>query len=353
MSGKARIDGQAPVVAQTRRGGGASFAALDLGSNNCRLLIATPTTDGFTVVDAFSRIVRLGEGMGDPDDPLILSEPAMRRTVKALRVCAGKMRRRGVHAARCVATEACRRAANARGFLRRVKRQTGLDLEVISCEEEAELAVAGCTPLIDANASHALIFDIGGGSTELTWVDLSGERSEILGAQSIPVGVITLAERFGRDQFTHGEYDAMIRHIAEMIAPFEERHQVSHAIRDGCVQMIGTSGTVTTLAGVDMDLPRYDRARVDGTALAFDRVSHVSRELAALDLDGRAAHPCIGRNRADLVVGGCALLEAMCQTWPVGALTVADRGVREGILYDLIAADQQAPRDGSSPRAVS
>ena len=356
MSGKARIDGQGPVVAeapQGRRATGGGFAALDLGTNNCRLLIATPSSDGFTVVDAFSRIVRLGEGMGDPQDPLVLSEPAMRRTVKALKVCAGKMRRRGVQSARCVATEACRRAENARGFIRRVKRQTGLDLEVISCAEEAELAVSGCSPLIDPEASRALIFDIGGGSTELTWVDLSGERSEILGAQSIPCGVITLAERFGRDQFTLAEYDAMVRYIADMIAPFEERHSVSSAIQDGGVQMIGTSGTVTTLAGVDMDLPRYDRARVDGTALAFDRVSEVSRELASLDLKGRAAHPCIGRNRADLVVGGCALLEAMCQTWPVGALTVADRGVREGILYDLIAADRQAPHNGSSPHAVS
>ncbi len=315
----------------------ACFAALDLGTNNCRLLIATPAADGFEVIDAFSRIVRLGEGMGDPEDPLVLSEPAMRRTVKALRVCASKMRRHGVKAARCVATEACRRADNASGFLRRVKRQTGLELEVITCDEEAELAVSGCTPLIDPDASHALIFDIGGGSTELTWVDLSGTRAQVLAAHSIPCGVITLAERFGRDRFTLEEYDTMIGHIADMVAPFEERHQVSRTIRNGKVQMIGTSGTVTTLAGVDMDLQRYDRARVDGTALAFDRVAKVSRDLALLDLNGRAAHPCIGRNRADLVVGGCALLEAMCRTWPVGALTVADRGVREGILYDLMA----------------
>ena len=337
MSGNACGDGQVPIVPRAN-GDGASFAALDLGTNNCRLLIATPAPDGFIVIDAFSRIVRLGEGMGDPDDPLVLSEPAMRRTLKALRVCAGKMRRHGVRAARCVATEACRRATNAASFLRRVKRETGLDLEVITCDEEAELAVSGCAPLIDPNASHALIFDIGGGSTELTWVDLSGARANVLAAHSIPCGVITLAERFGRDRFTLEEYDTMVGHIADMVAPFEERHQVSRTIRGGSVQMIGTSGTVTTLAGVDMDLPRYDRARVDGTALAFDRVAKVSRDLAMLDLDGRAAHPCIGRNRADLVVGGCALLEAMCRTWPVGALTVADRGVREGILYDLMAA---------------
>lgn len=326
-------------------GGGAHFAALDLGTNNCRLLIATPAPDGFTVVDAFSRIVRLGEGMGAPEEQLVLTEPAMRRTLKALRVCAGKMRRHGVNGARCVATEACRRAANASAFLRRVKRQTGIELEVISNTEEAELAVSGCAPLIDPNAERALIFDIGGGSTELTWVDMSGARANVLAAQSIPCGVITLAERFGRDQFTAEEYDAMVGYIADMIAPFEERHQVSREIRNGGVQMIGTSGTVTTLAGVDMDLPRYDRARVDGTALAFDRVAKVSRDLANLDLKGRAAHPCIGRNRADLVVGGCALLEAMCRTWPVGALTVADRGVREGILYDLMAV---APANGQA-----
>ena len=350
MSRSARSDNRGPVAGRSRpavRGAhrGArpvAFAALDLGTNNCRLLIATPSGDGFTVVDAFSRIVRLGEGMGEPDDPLVLSEPAMRRTVKALQVCAGKMRRRGVQSARCVATEACRRAANARGFLRRVKRQTGIEIEVITCAEEAELAAAGCAPLIDPAARHALIFDIGGGSTELTWVDLSGARPNILGAQSIPCGVINLAERFGCDSFTPEAYETMLRHVAALIAPFEQRHRIAAVVRDGGVQMIGTSGTVTTLAGVDMDLPRYDRARVDGTRMPFDRIRHVSRTLAAHDLDGRAAHPCIGRSRADLVVGGCALLEAMCETWPVGALTVADRGVREGILYDLMAADRRA-----------
>jgi exopolyphosphatase/guanosine-5'-triphosphate,3'-diphosphate pyrophosphatase len=315
-----------------------AYAALDLGSNNCRLLIAEPAGDGFRVVDAFSRIVRLGEGMSGPDTQLILSEPAMRRTVKALRVCANKMHRRTVAAARCVATEACRRATNAREFVKRVRRQTGIALEVISNRQEAELAVAGCAPLFDSNADNALIFDIGGGSTEIIWVRLGdGEGTCIRAAWSMPCGVITLAERFGRDRYPAETYRAMVEHARVLIAPFEAAHAIAAAVRRGRVQMVGTSGTVTTLAGIELGLARYDRNRVDGTDLDPATVRRLSRRLADLDYEARAAHSCIGRDRADLVVGGCALVEAICDAWPVDRLRVADRGVREGILYDLIA----------------
>ena len=319
------------------------FAALDLGSNNCRLLIARPCSDGFRVIDAFSRIVRLGEGMAGPDSQLVLSEPAMRRTVKALRVCANKMRRRAVASARCVATEACRRAANSRGFVKRVRRQTGIALEVISNRQEAELAVAGCAPLFDPEAENILIFDIGGGSTEIIWVALgAGARPRILDAWSLPCGVITFAERFGRDRFSPDTYRAMVDHVRCLIAPFETAHAIAAAVRGGRVQMVGTSGTVTTLAGIELDLARYDRARVDGSYLDVATMRRLSRRLADLDCDARAAHACIGRERADLVVGGCAVVEAICDAWPVRRLRVADRGVREGILYDLIAADDAA-----------
>jgi exopolyphosphatase/guanosine-5'-triphosphate,3'-diphosphate pyrophosphatase len=332
VSGVAHRDGE-----RRRQADGTAFAALDLGSNNCRLLIAHPSEGSFKVIDAFSRIVRLGEGLGEGAP--MLSQPAQRRAVKALRICAAKMHRRSVRVARCVATEACRCAGNAPAFVHRVRRLTGIALEVISVREEAELAVAGCAPLFDADAAHALIFDIGGGSTELIWVRIAG-GARVLGAWSMPCGVLSLAERHGGDRYEPADYEAMVGRVSAMIAPFEARYRIAEAVARGRVQMLGTSGTVTTLAGIDMGLACYDRTRVDGASLGFDALARVSRNLAEMGYDARAGHPCIGRDRADLVVGGCAVLEAICRAWPVGSLTVADRGLREGILYDLIAADR-------------
>jgi exopolyphosphatase/guanosine-5'-triphosphate,3'-diphosphate pyrophosphatase len=313
---------------------GAVLAALDLGTNNCRLLVARPRDDGFRVIDAFSRIVRLGEGLGQNGT---LSEPAMGRTIDALRVCAHKIDRRGVTHARLVATEACRRAANCRDFLGRVHAETGLALEIISSREEAELVLAGCAPLLDPARPYALMFDIGGGSTEVLWLRLGpGRALELVDWVSLPLGVVGLAERHGPDDVLAEWYEATAQEVAGLLAPFEARHAIAGRVAAGEVQMLGSSGTVTTLAGVRLGLPRYDRAHVDGTYLDFADIDRVSRGLAAMAGPERAAQPCIGRERADLVVAGCAILAAICRTWPAGSLRVADRGVREGILFGLL-----------------
>jgi len=317
--------------------GGRPVAALDLGTNNCRLLIARPAEDGFTVVDAFSRIVRLGEGVGGCGR---LSDEAMDRTIAALRVCANKIRRRGVAARRAVATEACRRAENFESFRFRVRTETGLRLELITAAEEARLALAGCAPLLHRDVDFALVFDIGGGSTEVMWMEV-GDASRApaaLDCISLPVGVMSLAERHGGDRLSEPVYESIVAETAAQLSTFERRHAIRRRIPGGRVQMIGSSGTVTTLAGVLRDLPRYDRSVVDGSYLDFCAARTISRRLLAMDFAARAAHPCIGRQRADLVVAGCAILEAICQVWPVGRLRIADRGVREGILLDLMSA---------------
>lgn len=325
-----------------------TFAALDLGTNNCRLLIARPAGDGFRVIDAFSRIVRLGEGLMSSGH---LSEEAMGRTIEALKVCAGKIRRRGVTRARSVATEACRRAANCAGFMARVQEETGLDIEIISTQEEAQLAFAGCAPLLDWGYPRALVFDIGGGSTELGWLGLlPGRPPKLLSWLSIPVGVVTLTERFGGDVLPPGAYETMIEEVLERLRPFEAANHISAHVEAGAVQMLGTSGTVTTLAGVHIGLPRYDRAVVDGSFLGFEAIRSVSRALAAMNFAQRSENPCIGRERADLVVSGCAILEAICRLWPVGRLRVADRGVREGILLGLMIAESGRRRDAAGRR---
>jgi exopolyphosphatase/guanosine-5'-triphosphate,3'-diphosphate pyrophosphatase len=326
----------------------ASFAALDLGTNNCRLLVARPAPGGFRVVDAFSRIVRLGEGL---EATGALSEAAMARTIDALRVCAAKISHRHVAAERCVATEACRRAANCQEFVDRVREEIGIALEIISTAEEARLVVAGCAPLLQPRTPYAIVFDIGGGSTEIVWLRhgrprRSGRRPsgmtrpEIFGSISLPFGVVTFTERFGGIEVTPDIYRAMVAEAMAALAPFERQHRIRQHVEARRVQMIGSSGTVTTLAGIHLALPRYIRAMVDGSTLTFDQIARVSQHLACLDIAGRAASPCVGRERADLVLSGCAILDAICETWPIGQLRVADRGIREGILFDLM---QDAP----------
>ncbi len=316
------------------------FAALDLGTHNCRLLAATPAGKGFRVVDAFSRIVRLGEGVGRTG---ALSEAAMRRSIDALKVCAERMKRMGVVKQRNVATEACRRAVNCDEFIERVHGETGIELEIISSAEEARLALDGCASLLEPERRFAVVFDIGGGSTELMWLS-RGQSGEprIEESMSLPYGVVNIAERYGGGRLPESLYKEIVAKVMRRVAPFEERHRIRDRIAAGAVQMLGTSGTVTTLAGVHLQLPRYTRSVVDGTYLTFGDVRALSRSLAAMDVRERAAHPCIGPKRADLVVAGCAILEAICATWPVGKLRVADRGVREGILIGLIRGTQAA-----------
>ena len=316
-----------------------NYAALDLGTNNCRLLIARPGgTGGFRVVDAFSRIVRLGEGLSATGR---LGDAAMARTLDALKVCVDKIEHRHATCGRFVATEACRRAANCDEFLGRVRDTLGIELETISTAEEARLVVVGCAPLLHPRVPYAVVFDIGGGSTEIVWLRQGSRRGrdpvpDILGSTSLPFGVVTFTERFGGVDVPPACYRAMVAEAMDALAPFEAEHRISRHIPAHRVQMLGSSGTVTTLAGVHLALPRYTRALVDGSTLTFAQIETVSRHLAELDIDGRAANPCVGRERADLVLSGCAILDAICATWPVGRLRVADRGIREGILFDLM-----------------
>jgi exopolyphosphatase/guanosine-5'-triphosphate,3'-diphosphate pyrophosphatase len=315
-----------------RENSGQAFAALDLGTNNCRLLVARRTPEGFKVVDSFSRIVRLGEGLSISG---ALSEAAMIRTISALRVCAGKLKRNHVQRLRCVATAACRRASNCDEFVDRVREEIGIDLEIIEGSEEARLALAGCTPLFDCTLPKVLGFDIGGGSTELIWQEMCAEGVVTLGCISLPVGVMTLTERHGSGPKTISEYAAMVEEIEVQLVPFCTENEIDEAMARGEVQMVGTSGTVTTLAAIDLDLQRYDRARVDGAYIDFEVVRRLSDHLRSIGPADRATYPCIGADRCELMIAGCAILEAICARMPVGRLRVADRGVREGILLEL------------------
>jgi len=325
------------------------YGALDLGTNNCRLLLARPTRRGFRVIDAFSRIIRLGEGVAQSGR---LSDAAMKRTFEALRVCAGKIERNDVHRAQLVATEACRIAVNGIDFLDGVRDRLGLEIDILTAETEARLAVAGCASLIDTRCDFVLVFDIGGGSSELIWLDLNLLQSRTvrtldrLDAQtcmaawtSLPVGVVTLAEHFGGKFVTEKLFEAMVDYVLEMLEPFEREHRFGARIASRSTHFLGTSGTVTTVAGIQLGLPRYDRNKVDGCWLSVSDAQAVTYELVAQTYEERIAQPCIGRDRADLVLAGCAILEALIRMWPCERMRVADRGLREGILATLMIED--------------
>ncbi|MBL1420026.1 MAG: Ppx/GppA family phosphatase [Alphaproteobacteria bacterium] len=330
----------------------AVYGALDLGTNNCRLLLARPQRKGFRVIDSFSRIIRLGEGLSKNSK---LSDEAMDRTIDALKVCSEKMAYRGVHKSRLIATEACRRAENGAEFIHRVHAETGLKLEIIEQQTEAKLAVAGCAALLDERSKYAVVFDIGGGSSELILVEISPDDNadaehkieespfhpnyRIVDWTSLPIGVVTLSEKFGGTNVTHKLMDQMIEYVDAFLAPFEEKHQISKKINKEKIHLLGTSGTVTTVAGIHLKLKQYDRRRIDGFWLESSVSLGVTDMLIDMEFEGRAKHPCIGIERADLVLAGCAIFNAIYRRWPAERTRVADRGLREGILTNLMSGD--------------
>jgi exopolyphosphatase/guanosine-5'-triphosphate,3'-diphosphate pyrophosphatase len=327
----------APKEPPDRRNGHRhTYGAIDLGTNNCRLLIARPEDEGFTVVDAFSRIVRLGEGLSQSGR---LSDQAMDRAVAALGVCADKLRRRNVSLSRSVATEACRRAANGKTFVERVRNETGIALDIIEPQEEARLAMLGCHKLLEPGDGPALIFDIGGGSTELVLIDQSTEGPKIRSWWSAPWGVVSLTESEGREAIEGDDRLLAYGRMRERVRRSFSRFASTLPKKPKDIRLLGTSGTVTTLASVHLALPSYDRRAVDGLHVPASAMQSISTMIAGMDYAERSALPCIGQERADLVVAGCAILEAILEIWPAEKLGVADRGIREGILRSLMARD--------------
>ncbi|MFZ5718368.1 MAG: Ppx/GppA phosphatase family protein [Pseudomonadota bacterium] len=315
------------------------YAALDLGTNNCRLLIAAPAQTGFRVVEAYSRIVRLGEGLSQTGR---LSEAAMERALAALKVAGEKVRRRRVAKFRAIATQACRMAENGQAFVNRVANETGVKLQIISPQEEARLSVTGCLNLLDGAHEAALVVDVGGGSTELSWVDLQaatpGHPPPVRAWLSVPIGVVTLAERFPEgESATEAWFRAMVDHVKDQIAAFRRADPLKPVFQADRAHLVGTSGAITSLAGLHLDLPRYDRNRVDGIWMSRADCDAAAGRLLALTAAERAAQPCIGPDRADLVLAGAAILQAVQEEWPCNRVRVADRGLREGILLSLMA----------------
>jgi exopolyphosphatase/guanosine-5'-triphosphate,3'-diphosphate pyrophosphatase len=334
--GQGPHSGDVPGTVHSSAGVNGVYAALDLGTNNCRLLIACPAGDGFRVVDSFSRIIRLGEGISATG---CISDAAIERAVAALSICRDKIHSKKAKRLRLIATEACRAATNADGFRERVAAETGIRLEVIDRETEATLAVIGCSPLLDQKGRGAILFDIGGGSTELVRIERDPDQPDavprIKAWMSIPLGVVTLAEHFGGRDVTAQSYARMVREVAQHVTPFAAEHGGDLAD----MHLLGTSGTVTTLAGVHLNLTRYDRRRIDGVWMSDADITATIARLLGMSYQERADNNCISVERADLVLAGCAILDAIRRAFPLPRLRVADRGLREGMLVEMMRED--------------
>jgi len=333
------------------------YAALDLGTNSCRMLIAQPKGNGFHVVDSFSKSVQLGAGLEKSGN---LSRTSMSRTLNALRICQQKLRKHKVDRMRLVATEACRRARNARRFVKWVKAETDLTLEIIQPEEEARLAVVSCAPLVSTKTEQLLVVDIGGGSTELVWIDLSKvpkrERpkaimrlhtgfaaadgpfaaAKVVDWISVPLGVATLRDQFSDVDDDSARFALMSWFFEENLTDFAPYKDLQAHDR---FQIVGTSGTVTTVAASHLGLRRYDRTKVDGLRMTSQQIDKVIRNYLILGPNGRRQDPRIGQDRQALIMSGAAILQALMRLWPTDRLSVADRGLREGLLYAQMSAD--------------
>ena len=312
-----------------------NYVAIDLGTNSCRLVVATPTTTSFRVVETYSKVVRLGEGIIQDNE---LSMQAMRRTLQALKVCRGVIDEyMPIVASRFVATAACRRAKNVSSFVDMVKREAGIELEVISSKEEARLSVVGCLPLLNRSIKRVLVFDIGGGSTQISLARVTDfGKTFIEGFVSLPYGVVTISEAFAGHEMSKLEYSTVLERTQNILQEFEDKHNITEAMANQEIQVIGTSGTVTVIGAVHLKLPRYNRSAVDGVAISAPDIKFTINKIKNMGTEGRCKHPCIGQSKSDLTIAGCAIIEALTTFWPISEITVADRGIREGILLDLM-----------------
>jgi len=354
---KVRADGKTGSRRRPRAKGKAPlYAAVDLGTNNCRLLIAARKRDSFTVIDSHSQIARLGEGLAATGR---MSDASIERAMDALHKIAGKLKAKRVGHVRCIATEACRRAENGPDFIKRVREETGLTFKIIRPEEEAQLALIGCHNLIEPDVSNVLVVDIGGGSTELSWVDAEPaqtgglkallENPPIKAWTSLPIGVVTLTEAFLHLP-QEERYGAMLERAHALVNEWKCANEIRDAFEEGIAHVIGTSGTVTCLTGVHLGLTRYRRDMVDGQWVTEAEMLGTVQRLIDAGPEGLPKFPTIGEDRAKLMMAGCAIVEATWTLAPGGRMRIADRGLREGLLLSMMQGPKRRKKRGGKKR---
>jgi exopolyphosphatase/guanosine-5'-triphosphate,3'-diphosphate pyrophosphatase len=305
------------------------LATIDLGSNTVRLLVADVVSGGsWRVVDADQRVTRLGEGLARSGQ---LDAAACERTAAVVSEYVARARRGGAERLAIVATSAVREAANAGAFVARLERGTGERVTVVSGDEEASLTLRGVLRgLADGPSAPAvtLVFDIGGGSTEY----ILANGAQPVAAVSLRLGVVDLAERYPFPVAVDwARYRTMQAEAAARLGA-----EVPAAIRTASIgRLVGTAGTATTLAALDLGLRAYDGRRVQGHVLSRTAVQTLLERLGVLTVAERAALPCLEPGRADLIVPGVAIVLATLDFTGAEALVVSDWGLREGIMVSL------------------
>jgi exopolyphosphatase/guanosine-5'-triphosphate,3'-diphosphate pyrophosphatase len=315
------------------------------------------------VIDSFAKIISLGEGIKQTG---VLSEEAIERTIVALRACKKKLDSHRIYKMRAVATEACRQASNTKSLIERVNSEIGVDLEVISPQEEARLVLKGCSGVISDEKNYGILMDIGGGSTEVVWLKINKGMTRptisVIDSISLPFGVVTISDTYTHSKNNQEIYTVLRKNILSTIDTFMKKNNIRTNFSKGDVQVITSSGTTTTLGSLTLGLSTYDRSSVDGKDFSSKKIVEVGEELLSRYLSSTPTTVKLGKeknfitnkffdhvldksseefkifayNRMGLLAAGVVIINSILESIGDCLVRIADRGVREGILYDLM-----------------
>lgn len=310
------------------------FASIDLGTNTVRLLVVTGNSKGFTTLHSNQLITRLGEGLSHSG---ILKDIAMERTIKAVLDFKREASKYSPFAIWVAATSAVREAKNRNEFIEKIREVTGLELEVIPWEEEARRTLLGVFSGLDGNIKKAIVFDIGGGSTEyILTVD-----KRLVKSVGTALGVVHLSEKYIRkDPVDDGELIILESVITNKIRNVKSQlHDVLCTMHD--VRLIGTAGTVTTIAALDLNLHPYDPAKVNGYVLNIENVKEILKKLKNMTLEERRNIPALESGREDLIIPGAVIVIKTMEIFGFNEMIVSDYGLREGIILAKMSECQR------------
>lgn len=327
MENKLHKDAEKKAVRDAKK----YFAAIDLGSRNCRTIVGCQSKAGaFEYIETYSKSVSLADGVAASKK---LSRKSMDRTIEALAFCSKVLSRYAGLTYLAVATDAMRRAENASVFIKRVKRELGLIISIITPQEEAYYAALGCIEVLSLETEIFVVFDIGGGSSEIALCRQKSDKDiELIDSLSIPYGVINLLE--SKDHLTFSGYSNLVQKISDLSRDFLNQYATTLDFVNN-FQCIGTSGTTTTVAALNMNLRFYDREKINDSILQFSEILKTVHYVQSLSEDERKLHPYISQSNEDLVLGGLTILEGIVRGLPASTITVTDRGVRDGVVYAL------------------
>ena len=293
-------------------------AAIVIGSYNCRIIIVN-NSPNIKILKTISVATNLIKNLSYSNE---FTHKNIKKTVRCLTMFSRKMLEYNVTKYRCVATEACRQVINSDFFIGEVKKKTGLSVEIISVNEEAQLCFQSCKKYIERMNNEGILFDIGGGSTEISFFDVKNEKFE---TSSIPLGVINLSEKInlhGKNKITF----QMKRYFQSL------KSNLSNQIDPGF--SIGSCSTVSTLSAIHLNLTTFDRKKIEGLLLDVDEIMKIINNLRNLKVNEMLKHPCI-RKKYPLLLNGMEILEKILENFPIKQILVSQSGLTGGMIENL------------------